>query len=46
MNMMRWCIDWMMSLGIAGMLLGVLLLAALVVLVAVLIKWGWRRTGP
>lgn len=42
MEMMRQCMDWMMSLGWAGMFLGVLLLAALVVLVALLIQQTWR----
>jgi hypothetical protein len=34
--------DWMMSLGWAGMFLRVLLLAALVVLVVLLIRQTWR----
>jgi hypothetical protein len=41
MDMMRRCMDWMMSLGWLGMALGVALLVALVVLVALLI----RRVG-
>jgi hypothetical protein len=33
--------EWMMSLGWIGMVLGVLLLAALIVLVVALIRWAW-----
>jgi hypothetical protein len=35
--MMRRCADWMMSLGMAGMLLGGVLLVGLIVLVVLLI---------
>lgn len=37
MDMMRQCWEWMMSLGWAGMLLGVILVAALIVLIVMLI---------
>ena len=46
MEMMRQCTDWMMSLGWARMLLGVLLLAGLVVLVVLLIRQTWRGSRP
>jgi hypothetical protein len=34
--------EWMMSLGWAGMLLGIALLVAFIVLVVALIRWVWR----
>ncbi len=37
MDMMRNCMSWMMSLGWVPMLLGVILMAALIVLIVVLI---------
>lgn len=40
--MMRNCMDWMMSLGVFGMLVIALLLVALLVLVVVLIARAWR----
>lgn len=43
-DMMRSCLEWMMSLGWLGKLLGVLLLAALIVLVVLLIGWTWRAS--
>ena len=46
MDMMRQCVEWMMSLGWAGMLLGVIVLAALVVLVVMLIGRIWRGSRP
>lgn len=41
-DMMRSCTEWMMSLGWLGMLPGVLLLAALIVLIVLLIGRTWR----
>lgn len=43
-DMLRRCMDWMMSLGWVGMLVGVLLLIALLVFVVVLIRRIWRGT--
>ena len=43
MNIMLQCTNWMMSLGMAGMLLGVLLLLALLVLIVLLIRKKLRR---
>jgi hypothetical protein len=40
--MMRQCWEWMMSLGWAGTLLGVLLTVALVALIVTLIGRAWR----
>lgn len=42
MEMMRQCVDWMMSFGLIGMALGVILLGGLVVLVVMLISRLWR----
>jgi hypothetical protein len=42
MDMMRQCMEWMMSLGWASMFLGVLLLAALVVLILLVSRQTWR----
>jgi hypothetical protein len=46
MDTMRQCGERMMSLGWAGMILGVLLLAALVILVVLLIRQIWRSYRP
>ena len=43
MNMMEQCWSWMMSLGMAGMLLGGALLIALLVLVLMAIVYLARR---
>ena len=45
MDMMQWCVSWMMSLGWFGMALGVVLLAAVVVLVVLLLTRGRRGAG-
>jgi hypothetical protein len=44
MDMMRNCMNWMMSLGWVAMVLGIILLAALIVLVVALIARMGR--GP
>ncbi len=43
MDMMQRCWEWMMSFGWIGMLLGIVLLVALIILVVSLIRRTW---GP
>jgi hypothetical protein len=44
-DMMQRCAEWMMSFGWAGMLLGIVLLAALAVLAVWLIAGVWRAAS-